>query len=170
MSKIDNNSRIIVVLKNAVQDHYNVRTDSLTCKSKFLIKMFLTSGCGGSYCIANYVAEKLQVPVEELDYQRLTSEEVKEKLGDVTFVTATDGNHGRGIAWTANRLGVKSKVFMPKGSSEERLENIRAFSSDASITDMNYDDTVRYAKRVAEENGWPLVQDTAWEGYEKIPV
>lgn len=127
-------------------------------------------GLGGSYCIANYVAEKLQVPVEELDYQRLTSEEVKEKLGDVTFVTATDGNHGRGIAWTANRLGVKSKVFMPKGSSEERLENIRAFGSDASITDMNYDDTVRYAKRVAEENGWPLVQDTAWEGYEKIPV
>ena len=127
-------------------------------------------GLGGSYCIANYIAEKLNVPVENLDYNALTSKEVKEKLGDVTFVTATDGNHGRGIAWTANRLGVKSMVFMPKGSSKERLENIRAFGSDASITDMNYDDTVRHAKQVAEEHGWPLVQDTAWEGYEKIPA
>ena len=58
---------------------------------------------------------------------------------------------------------------MPKGSSKERLENIRRLGADAEITDFNYDDTVRFAKTQAEKHGWTLVQDTAWEGYERIP-
>ena len=59
---------------------------------------------------------------------------------------------------------------MPKGSARERLDNIRAEGSDASITELNYDDAVRLASRHAEEKGWILVQDTAWEGYEDIPT
>lgn len=58
---------------------------------------------------------------------------------------------------------------MPKGSAKERLENIRKLGSDASITDLNYDDAVRLAKKSADENGWVMVQDTSWAGYEKIP-
>ena len=58
---------------------------------------------------------------------------------------------------------------MPKGSSIERLNNIKSLGADAYITDFNYDDTVRYAKDKAEKNGWVLVQDTAWDGYERIP-
>ncbi|MBQ5916233.1 MAG: diaminopropionate ammonia-lyase, partial [Lachnospiraceae bacterium] len=50
------------------------------------------------------------------------------------------------------------------------LENIRALGAESWITDVNYDDTVRMAKRLADENGWILVQDTAWEGYEEIPT
>ncbi len=87
-----------------------------------------------------------------------------------TFVTATDGNHGRGIAWAAKHMGQKAVVYMPKGSAIERLENIRALGAKAEITDLNYDDAVRYAKKMAEENDWVMVQDTAWEGYEKIPA
>lgn len=124
---------------------------------------------GGSYCLGNYIADKLGKDISELPYEKMVSPEVKEQLGEVTFVTATDGNHGRGIAWTANRLGQKSVVFMPKGSAEERLKNIQALGSDASITDMNYDDAVRHANECAEKYGWVMVQDTAWEGYEKIP-
>ncbi|MED3562600.1 pyridoxal-phosphate dependent enzyme, partial [Bacillus xiapuensis] len=80
-------------------------------------------------------------------------------MGVITFVTATDGNHGRGIAWAANQLGQKSVVYMPNGSSEIRLNNIRKEGAEASITDLNYDDTVRLASQKAEENGWVLVQD-----------
>ena len=90
--------------------------------------------------------------------------------GRHTFVTATDGNHGRGIAWAAARLGMESVVYMPKGSAKERLENIRALGAKAEITEWNYDDTVRYASRQAVEHGWVLVQDTSWEGYEQIPM
>ena len=125
---------------------------------------------GGSYCIGAYIAEALGLEISELSYELIINDDVKRKLGDVTFVTATDGNHGRGIAWTANRLGLKSVVYMPKGSSEERLNNIKALGSNASITELNYDDTVRYANEAAAKNGWILVQDTAWDGYETIPV
>ncbi|MGE8020631.1 diaminopropionate ammonia-lyase [Peribacillus frigoritolerans] len=125
---------------------------------------------GGSYAVGKYLAEKLNVDISELSFEKLRSKEVKEKLGDITFVTATDGNHGRGLAWAVNRLGQKSVVYMPKGSSEIRLNNIRKEGSEASITDLNYDDTVRLASQKAKENGWVLVQDTAWDGYEKIPT
>lgn len=124
---------------------------------------------GGSYAIGRYIAKRLNLSLAELPYERLVSPEIKEKLGEITFVTATDGNHGRGIAWTANRLGQKSVVYMPKGSAAERLENIRALGSDASITELNYDDCVRLARGKERDRGWVVVQDTSWEGYEEIP-
>lgn len=124
---------------------------------------------GGSYCIGNYIAGRLGTDISELPFEKIVSPEVRKELGEITFVTATDGNHGRGIAWTANRLGQKSIVFMPKGSSEERLHNIQALGVDASITNMNYDDAVRHANECAQKCGGVMVQDTAWEGYEQIP-
>lgn len=87
-----------------------------------------------------------------------------------TFVTATDGNHGRGVAWAAARLGQKAYVYLPRGTAPERLDNIRLLGASAEILDLCYDDTVRYAAKQAEENGWILVQDTSWPGYEKIPL
>ena len=92
-------------------------------------------------------------------------------IGDAprTFVTATDGNHGRGVAWAARVLGQQAVVYMPRGSARERLDNILAQGARACILDMPYDDAVRYARRQAEINGWTLVQDTAWPGYTDIP-
>lgn len=125
---------------------------------------------GGSFAMGRYLADKLGEDIKDLPYEKLTSDEVREKLGDITFVTATDGNHGRGVAWTANRLKQKSVVYMPKGSSLQRLNNIKAEGADASITDLNYDDAVRLAAKYADEHDGLIVQDTAWEGYEKIPA
>ena len=124
---------------------------------------------GGSYAIGNYLAKRLEKSITEMPYKKLVSGEIKRELGDITFVTATDGNHGRGVAWTAKQLQQKSVVYMPKGSAEERLMNIRAEGADASITDLNYDEAVRLANSQAEQKGWVMVQDTAWEGYEDIP-
>ena len=124
---------------------------------------------GGSYAIGNYLAKRLGKSITEMPYEKLVSGEIKRELGDITFVTATDGNHGRGVAWTAKQLQQKSVVYIPKGSAEERLMNIRAEGADASITDLNYDEAVRLANSQAEQKGWVMVQDTAWEGYEDIP-
>lgn len=124
---------------------------------------------GGSYCVGKYIAGKLGMDIGDISYEKIARDEIRNRMGEITFVTATDGNHGRGIAWTANRLGFKSVVYMPKGSSIERLNNIKALGADAFITDVNYDDTVRFAKANAEKNGWILLQDTAWEGYTSIP-
>jgi len=125
---------------------------------------------GGSYAIGRYIADRLGIREDALSYEYLTREETKQKLGEITFISATDGNHGRGVAWTANRLGQKSVILMPKGSSKERLSAIMAEGSDARITEFNYDDAVRLAYSMAQANGWVMVQDTAWEGYEDIPT
>ncbi|BDR79783.1 PLP-dependent lyase/thiolase [Clostridium tetani] len=125
---------------------------------------------GGAYAIGKYLAKKLDIDTSEISFEKLKSKEVKEKLGDITFVTATDGNHGRGVAWAANRLRQKSIVYMPKGSSQIRLENIRKEGAEATIIDGNYDDAVRLADKMAKKYGWIVIQDTAWEGYEDIPT
>ena len=125
---------------------------------------------GGSYAIGSFLAGKLGIPMENAGYSLLVCPETREKLGDITFVTATDGNHGRGVAWAATQFGQKSVVYMPKGSALERLENIRAAGADASITELNYDGAVRLANAHAREYGWTVIQDTAWEGYEEIPT
>lgn len=124
---------------------------------------------GGSLAIGKYLSEKFDLSFEEVDYPFLRSREVQKACKELTFVTATDGNHGRGVAWTASRLGCKSVIYMPKGTAKERLENIRKLGADASITDLNYDDAVRKAEADAKKNGWVVVQDTSWEGYDRIP-
>ncbi|GAA0180245.1 diaminopropionate ammonia-lyase [Clostridium sediminicola] len=125
---------------------------------------------GGSFAIGCYIAEKLGKDISELDYNAITSEELLKEFGQTTFFTATDGNHGRGLAWSANRLNQKSVVFMPKGSSETRLKNIQKEGATATIEEVNYDECVRIA--IAESAKTPnsvVIQDTAWEGYEEIP-
>ena len=134
---------------------------------RFGLNAFKVLGAG--YAIANEIGRRIGKEITELSAESILSKETKEKIGDITFVTATDGNHGRGVAWTANQLGQKSVVYMPKGSAMERLENIRKEGAEADIMDMNYDEAVRLAQKMAEEKGWIVVQDTAWEGYEDIP-
>lgn len=124
---------------------------------------------GASYAIAKEIGRRIGKDTAELSAEIILSEEIKKKTGEMTFVTATDGNHGRGVAWTANKLGQKAVVYMPKGSAAERLENIRAEGAKAEITELNYDDAVRLAQKAAAERGWAVIQDTAWEGYEDIP-
>ena len=125
---------------------------------------------GGSYAIAREIGRLLGLKEEELTLGRLLAPDVKERLGTLTFVTATDGNHGRGVAWTAQRLGHRAVVFMPKGTAAERLENIRRLGAEASITNVNYDDTVRLARAYAAEHKGIVVQDTSWEGYDEVPL
>ena len=125
---------------------------------------------GGSYCLGRCVAERLGLDPDSLTFAELTSPEVLAKIDGTTFVTATDGNHGRGVAWTAAKLKQRCVVYMPKGSAAERLENIRRTGADASITEFNYNDTVALARDTAAKNGWTLVQDTSWPGYEEIPL
>ena len=146
------------------------------CVSKIYVKdeskrfgLNAFKGLGATYAIAKLLCEKLEVDIESIDYNYFKLPHVKEKIKDMVFVTATDGNHGRAVAWAAAQLGCKSIVYMPKGSSLRRLQHIKDTGADAFITDVNYDDAVRLAKKKADDIGGALVQDTAWEGYEKVP-
>ena len=126
---------------------------------------------GGSFAMARYIAQELGRDVSELDYDYLTSDRLKREFGQATFFTATDGNHGRGVAWAANKLGQKAVVHMPKGSTRTRFDNIAKEGAQVTIEEVNYDDCVRMAAaEAAQTEHGVVVQDTAWEGYEEIPA
>lgn len=135
---------------------------------RFGLKSF--KALGGSYAIACYLAKRLGKRIEDVSFDYLASDEIRERLGRVTFATATDGNHGRGIAWMSRILGFPSVVYMPKGSAQVRLEAIAKEGTAVRITEGNYDDTVRMLVTDADDNGWTVIQDTAWPGYEEIPL
>lgn len=153
---------------NALAKHFGVAGIYVKDESyRFGLKAF--KALGGSYAMGRYLAEQLEEDIAELPFGVLSSRIVRDKLGEITFATTTDGNHGRGVAWTARQLRQKAVIYMPKGSSSYRLHKIREEGAEASITNLNYDDSVRLTAHKAEEQGWVVVQDTAWEGYEKIP-
>lgn len=154
---------------NKLSDYLGVGSIHLKDESKrFGLNAFKV--LGGAYAIGRYLADKLERDINTLSFAELASSEVKAQLGDITFVTATDGNHGRGVAWAAQQLGQKAVVFMPKGSSEIRAQNIRNHGAQCTITELNYDDAVRLADQAGKDKGWIMVQDTAWDGYEDIPT
>jgi len=119
---------------------------------------------GGSYAIGFYLSLKFDIDISELSFGDLKSPEYKKKIGELTFVTATDGNHGRGVAWAARELDQKAIVFMPKGSSKFRVNNIKKENAEVIVTDDYYDETVKIAANFANDNNGVLIQDTAWEG------
>lgn len=127
-------------------------------------------GLGGLYALTHVVCNKLGLDINQVRFSDLQRPEWKRQLKDMVFVTATDGNHGKGVAWAAGQLGCRAHVYMPFGSSELRAEAIRTVGkADVRIMETGYDDTVRFAAEIAEKNGWFLVQDTSWNGYEEIP-
>lgn len=121
---------------------------------------------GGSYALGRVLTEHLNININEIDLKTVANK-LKQPL---VFTTATAGNHGTGVAWAAREMGQKAVVYMPKGSPQASVERIQGLGAECIVTDFNYDDTVRLANKTAEDNGWMLVQDTAWDGYEQIPT
>ena len=125
---------------------------------------------GGSYAMGRYIAKELGRDISHLPYNVLSSDKLREEFGQATFFTATDGNHGRGVAWAAKRLGQKAVVRMPKGTTKTRFDNIAKEGAEVTIEEVNYDDCVRMAAaEAAKTEHGIIVQDTAWAGYEEIP-
>ena len=132
---------------------------------RFGLKAF--KGLGGVWAIYKVISR-------ELGLDNPTLEEIfthRDELAEMTFITTTDGNHGKGVSWAAGLFGCKSYVYMPRGTVEVRAQAIRdAGSATVEITDMVYDDCVKFTASLAEKNHWHLIQDTSWAGYEEIPA
>ena len=128
-------------------------------------------GLGGVYALYRVVCEQLGLDYRTAPLEQLQEPTNREKISKMDFITTTDGNHGRGVSWAAGLLGARAHVYMPRGSVEARAQAIRDVgNTEVTITDLSYDDAVRYSARLAEENGWYLIQDTSWPGYSKVPT
>ncbi|MFT4003883.1 MAG: diaminopropionate ammonia-lyase [Rhizobium sp.] len=125
---------------------------------------------GGAYAVIELVLEEaarlLRRPV---DIAELHSQAVRQVAKRMTFACATDGNHGRSVAQGAQLVGGRAAIFVHAGVSEGRVAAIARFGAEMIRVDGSYDDSVKEAARIAEENGWTIVSDTSWPGYERIP-
>ena len=137
--------------------------------SRFGLNAF--KGLGGIYAMYRMICEALELDPEAATPDMLRSSPYREKIREMHFATTTDGNHGKGVSWAAGVFDCHAHVFMPKGSVEVRAQAIRdAGNAEVTITDMAYDDCVAWTARTAKDEGWLLIQDTSWEGYEQVPL
>jgi len=125
---------------------------------------------GGAYAVANCICRKLNTDINDIDFEYLKSAEVKQKLGDITFAAASDGNHGKSVAWAANVFNQKSIVYMPKGTVKDRIEAIENFGGTVIVSDYTYDWCVSEVNRLSKEKGWEVVLDTASEGDAQVAL
>ena len=126
---------------------------------------------GGSYVVTRLVLEeaarRLDHPVDVGDLQ---TDAVRAVAATMTFACATDGNHGRSVAQGAQLVGAEAAIFMHGGVSDERVAAIERFGARIIRVDGSYDDSIIEAARVAEAEGWTVLSDTSWPGYEAIPA
>lgn len=87
----------------------------------------------------------------------------------LTVACATDGNHGRSVAWGARRAGIRAVIYVHETVSEGRAEAIRSLGATVVREGRTYDDSVRACTEAAALNGWQIVSDTSWPGYEDVP-
>jgi len=138
---------------------------------RFGLKAF--KGLGGVWAMFCILCGVLGKDPATAVLEELREPSALDTIAQIHFVTTTDGNHGKGVAWAASLFGCRAHVYMPKGTVAARAEAVRAAGAgraEATVTELGYDDCVRMTARLAAERGWYLIQDTAWEGYEQIPL
>jgi|TARA_R110002072_G_scaffold4706_5_gene32875 diaminopropionate ammonia-lyase len=125
---------------------------------------------GGAFAVARllqrHAAERLG---RAIDPSELQSDELRALAGDLTVACATDGNHGRSVAAGARLFGFHCVIYLHQGVSAAREAAIAQFGARIVRCDGDYDDSVRQATEEAAQNGWTVVSDTSWPGYEEIP-
>lgn len=124
---------------------------------------------GGAYAVARLLQKQLSERFgRPVDMQEVT-DRVHREAGDVTVCCATDGNHGRSVAWGAERFGARCVIFIHATVSEGRRDAIAKYGAEVRRVPGNYDDSVREAQRVATSEGWFVVSDTSYPGYVDVP-
>ena len=88
---------------------------------------------------------------------------------NIIVSTATAGNHGRSVAWGAQRLGIKCKIFISEHVSEARALAMKNLDAEVIRVKGNYDDSLKECIKQSKKNDWEIVQDVSWEGYKEVP-
>jgi diaminopropionate ammonia-lyase len=125
---------------------------------------------GAITAIGKFICEKLGIQISQITFDELRSEMRRKRSGaPFIFTTATDGNHGKAVAWASLKFGQHAVIYLPKGTAQTRVDAIKETGAEAYVTDLNYDDTVEFCSKNALKNEWIVIQDTAWDGYTEIP-
>jgi diaminopropionate ammonia-lyase len=126
---------------------------------------------GGAYAVAGVLANELarSGEAQAATSVELASGRYRTATEAITVTCATDGNHGRSVAWGAQRFHCGCVIFVHAGVSQGRVEAITRHGAEVRRVTGTYDDSVREAVRQAAAHGWFVVSDTSWPGYTEIP-
>lgn len=127
---------------------------------------------GGAYAVAMALAAELarRGVAPQARSEDLVAGTYLDTTRDITVACATDGNHGRSVAWGAQRFGCRCVIYVHATVSQGRVDAIARYGAEVRRVPGTYDDAVRQAAKDAAENGWFVISDTSYEGYTTVPV
>ncbi|MCC6719865.1 MAG: diaminopropionate ammonia-lyase [Acetobacteraceae bacterium] len=127
---------------------------------------------GGAYAVAQALAAELarRGVAAQAGSAELVARTYAAATRDITVTCATDGNHGRSVAWGAQRFGCRCVIYVHETVSQGRVEAIARYGAEVRRVPGTYDDAVREAARVAAAEGWFVISDTSYAGYTTVPV
>ena len=134
---------------------------------RFTLKSF--KALGGAYAVANLLIQKLKEEGINANSSDLIKGTYRNKTSELTVCCATDGNHGRSVAWGAQQFGCNCEIYIHRNVSPGREKAIAKYGAVVNRIKGNYDDSVRIAAEVADSNGYTVVSDTSYEGYTDKP-
>jgi len=139
-------------------------------RGRFGLKSF--KALGGAYAVANVLRQRVTATTgrSSITSKQLLSGEFADIVRNATVTCATDGNHGRSVAWGAQLFGCTCVIFVHEHVSQGRRDAIAKYGADVREVKGNYDDAVRHAAATARANGWTVVSDTSYPGYRDIPL
>ncbi|RDD62788.1 diaminopropionate ammonia-lyase [Ferruginivarius sediminum] len=126
---------------------------------------------GGAYAVMRLLIGEIErrKGISGVTSKDLLARTHADVTGDITVTCATDGNHGRSVAWGARNFGCNCTIFIHATVSEGRKQAIERYGARVERVAGNYDDSIKHAARAAAENGWFVVSDTSYEGYMDVP-
>ncbi|MXN64522.1 diaminopropionate ammonia-lyase [Stappia sp. GBMRC 2046] len=125
---------------------------------------------GGAYAVARLLCREISAQTgSEVGIEQILSGQHRDKVAAITVCCATDGNHGRSVAWGAQTFGCRCVIFIHATVSEARKLAIESYGAEVRRCKGNYDDSVREAQETATREGWFVVSDTSYPGYMEIP-
>ncbi len=136
---------------------------------RFSLKSF--KALGGAYAVLKVVRRELARQGIQIDGVReLLADKYRAVTKEITVCCATDGNHGRSVAWAAQMFGCRAIIYLHAGVSIGRESEIAAYGAEMRRVAGSYDDSVRIVAEDAAAEGWFVVSDTSWPGYEEVPA
>ena len=125
---------------------------------------------GGAYAALRVLQREIaQRSGEDVSLADIRNGKFRDACAQITLVSATDGNHGRSLAWGCQKFGAPCRIYIHAEVSEGRARIMRDFGAEVIRITGDYDASVALAKTEAETNGWFVVSDTSWDGYTEPP-
>jgi diaminopropionate ammonia-lyase len=125
---------------------------------------------GGAYAALRVLGDQLTTQLgQAVTLRDIRAGHYKAEAALMTMVSATDGNHGRSLAWGCQRFGIPCRIYIHTEVSEARAKAMRALGAAVIRIQGDYDASVTFARQEAEKNGWFIISDTSWPGYQDTP-